>query len=489
MPIFEVTDPMGRTLEIEGDIPPTEAELDDIFSAVMPKQPSEKKPKNGALRNVAESTRGVLGSMASPFRTVFGAGESIGKAIGESESGPAALVGLAAAPLTGGLSVPASAAATATIAGGAEAYRQLARRAFTDEDLSSGEAAKKIGKTGLVAAASELGVTLPAAAFKRFGPTVLQVYDRIPAESIKRFITNNIPMAKDLKSAEFKGGAALARIQKKVMGARQESGKAVDEALRGLHAQVKGAEVVDLEPTWFALQETLENSGRSDPRVNPLANNPHVIDAVKKLEAIANEIAKSPRASPAQAVNIRRAIDEAIDFSGQRVGEPVSELAQRGAKAMRAALAKSLDDAGKAANYTKLSEANAAHHGMVETYEAIGEMVRTPSAAPIQMIRKFKRLANQFYGGGAEAKILENIGNDIPSAAKDVSNLLDAAAQRSMLGLPVGSPSGNVKDVGRMLMAPRVVGNLIRAGRATAPAARVAAPAVGLGTKEVIERR
>lgn len=442
----------------------------------------------GLSSGISTATKGVLGAVASPFVGAFGVGKKVGAGVGASEAGPAALVGLAAAPFTAGLSVPASAAMTGLVAGGAESYRQLARRAFTDEDLSSGEAAKKIGKTGLVAAASELGVSLPVAAFKKLGPTVLQVYDKIPAESIKRFITNNIPMAKDLKSAEFKGGAALSRIQKKVIGARRESGKAVDEALRGLHAQVKGADVVDLEPTWFALQETLERAGRSDPRVNPLANNHHVVDAVKKLEAIANEIAKAPRASPAQAVNIRRAIDEAIDFSNARVGEPVSELAQRGAKAMRAALAKSLDDAGKAANYTKLSEANAAHHGMVETYEAIGDMIRTPSDAPLQMIRKFKRLANQFYGGGAEAQILENIGRDVPATAKDVSNLLDAAAQRSMLGLPTGTPSGNVKDVGRMLMAPRVIGSMIRAGKTAAPYARQAAPAVGLSTREAIER-
>jgi hypothetical protein len=34
MPIFEITDPQGRTLEIEGDTPPTEAELNQIFASI-----------------------------------------------------------------------------------------------------------------------------------------------------------------------------------------------------------------------------------------------------------------------------------------------------------------------------------------------------------------------------------------------------------------------------------------------------------------------
>lgn len=42
MAIYEITAPNGRVLEIEGDTPPTEAELDDIFNATNTQKPQEK---------------------------------------------------------------------------------------------------------------------------------------------------------------------------------------------------------------------------------------------------------------------------------------------------------------------------------------------------------------------------------------------------------------------------------------------------------------
>ena len=75
MPTFEVTDPSGRTLEIEGDRMPTEAELNEIFAS-MPAQESTIASRAGGVADAALSlgsqalntlAGGVTGALATPF--------------------------------------------------------------------------------------------------------------------------------------------------------------------------------------------------------------------------------------------------------------------------------------------------------------------------------------------------------------------------------------------------------------------------------------
>lgn len=79
MPTFTVKDPKtGRVMKLTGDSPPTEAELEDIFSKVNGGAPPE-----GLLSQAAGVAGDVLGGLrASAARTVYGGGDIIRRAVG-----------------------------------------------------------------------------------------------------------------------------------------------------------------------------------------------------------------------------------------------------------------------------------------------------------------------------------------------------------------------------------------------------------------------
>lgn len=90
MPIFETTDPKtGRVLELEGDSPPTEAELEEIFSS-MGEIPPEKLPQQS--EKPAPEEGGIVSRFLEPAKTF------ITGAIAEPIAG---LAGLASAPFVG----------------------------------------------------------------------------------------------------------------------------------------------------------------------------------------------------------------------------------------------------------------------------------------------------------------------------------------------------------------------------------------------------
>ena len=62
MPIYEVQDPeSGKVIELEGDSPPTEQELEDIFSQYAPKE--QAMPEGTALDMVVEPVQAIAGGM------------------------------------------------------------------------------------------------------------------------------------------------------------------------------------------------------------------------------------------------------------------------------------------------------------------------------------------------------------------------------------------------------------------------------------------
>lgn len=76
MPIYEVTHPTGKVIEIEGDTPPTQADLDAIFARLNP--PAAFDPAMSALRDAA------IGAAKGVGRTAVGLGRLVHKIPGVS---------------------------------------------------------------------------------------------------------------------------------------------------------------------------------------------------------------------------------------------------------------------------------------------------------------------------------------------------------------------------------------------------------------------
>lgn len=86
MPTFKVTDPRtGRTLKLTGDSPPSEKELEEIFSQVEQPQKDpgfvEKLLKGKALPTAGAVGGGLVGGLLGPLTGIAGAG--VGAASGE----------------------------------------------------------------------------------------------------------------------------------------------------------------------------------------------------------------------------------------------------------------------------------------------------------------------------------------------------------------------------------------------------------------------
>src|SRR6185436_8303400 len=99
MPVYEVTSPTGQKLRIEGDTPPTDQDLDQIFQENAPKPKAPPQP--GVISRMADmlpSVGGFVGGMAGKSTGAGVLGAAMGGAAGQgyktliknaSEIGPA----------------------------------------------------------------------------------------------------------------------------------------------------------------------------------------------------------------------------------------------------------------------------------------------------------------------------------------------------------------------------------------------------------------
>jgi hypothetical protein len=191
MPTYKVTAPDGRTVSLTGDSPPTEAELEDVFSALSA-QPKAPAPATGSAAgrfaegawenlNPVNMVKGVAGAVMHPIDTVKAAGsamgsewEKAGTAASQGRYSEAAGHGLAGSlPLVG----PAAAAigeriGEGDVAGGVGAGTGLIASMFAPRAVSGTvKVANKIRApfagtmdAGVAAAAAREGVAMPASA-------------------------------------------------------------------------------------------------------------------------------------------------------------------------------------------------------------------------------------------------------------------------------------------------------------------------------------
>ena len=418
----------------------------------------------------------------APFSTALNAGVKLS----QSEQAPAALAALGMGAATGGLgaipavglaasgalgAIPAAAAVGLAGAGG-EAYRQL----FSQGGAQNPEDAKKIGVRGLEQAVGELGIRAIPPVIQKLAPTVLQVFEKIPGEALKRVIARWQDMPPALKSVlgnqaavDRFGIAKLNEVQKGLKVARTEAGKEVEKALVGFHQKVQGQPVVDAAPVAQALRDTLANAQAGDTAVEAAMSQAEI----KRLTRVADAIDKSPLKTPAEAVALRRALDDLTNFKRGAATPVTSSLGQRATREMSGALRSSIQDAAQAANYTPLAEANANFHRIAGIYDNAGEIFATKSVSQTALLKRLDSLSSMYYKGGLPRQILEDMATTIPNGAGPVNHLLDAVAARALERPPQGTPSGVVLNVIRLLGAPRFVGGAIRAAYTIAPARRL----------------
>ena len=179
MPRYQVTLD-GRTFVLEGDHPPTEDEaraaIGEHASAPAPKSAAAPEPSftdriladNPALPPMLRGAQGVLRfAKANPVQAGAIAG------------------GLASAPFTGGMSIPASMGLAGLGAAGGAAYGQLAKGATTgDFGTPSGNAAQ-IAKEGALGAGGE-GFGRAAGQALRFAGRVVYKSALRPAMALQR---------------------------------------------------------------------------------------------------------------------------------------------------------------------------------------------------------------------------------------------------------------------------------------------------------------
>lgn len=475
MAIYSFTSPSGLSLDIEGDTPPNEQELDAIFADAESKgaapQP-QQQPGQGLIDSIGQRAQQAIGGMVAPFSGAFQTGQEIG----QSEQAPAAIAALGAGALTGGMGFLPAAATIGAAGAGGEAFRQVA----SGGEESPAVAAEKIGTRGLEAALTELGVRGGISIAKNLGPTVVGFFQKMPAEAIKRTIaryTEMVPGLRNgmgnLKTVEAIGAQSLRDSQKALEVARQSAGQEVHSALEQFHSATKGQKVINANPVRDALNSVLQEGQLGDEAV--AAAIPE--SEISRLTKISEAIGSNPVKTAKEAVALRRAIDDLIAFKKGGAMPIQSSIGQRAAKEMASALRQSISEAAKAANFTRLSEANAKFSNIAKMYEEFGPTLATRGRGDIELAQRLEKIGNLYFKGGLAQDVLERMAASIPGGAKAVNTMLDAAALRALSIQAAGSPSSMAMNVIRFLGGPKVVGSSIKAAYTIQPAVRPAAQA------------
>jgi len=154
MPTYTATSPQGQTLHIEGDAPPTEKELDDIFARMAPPDRSAD-PYSAAPNTPAPPTLGAQFSSPAEFQA---AQQRQATENPESLSSKAGMAAQALGSATAKVGLPAAAVALSPFTGGASLAAIGGLSSIGGEYLGNKIAGEESTPGGL-AAAGVLGAT------------------------------------------------------------------------------------------------------------------------------------------------------------------------------------------------------------------------------------------------------------------------------------------------------------------------------------------
>lgn len=393
--------------------------------------------------------------------------ESVGQAAGEY--GPIVIPSAMAAAATGGGSLLASAAAQFAGVGAGQAYKQIISRAMGGKAPETPqEAQNEIMSAGLGAAMADLGLGIGGKAVgKALGvlESFASTYLKVPAEAIKRAILRPYAMETGGPAAQLglenKGIKILSEIQDNILAKRKEVGASVESALENLHKKTKGEKVFDIRPLADDLEQFMAEGLRAeDPMVKKLMAGDYI-----KVKNLLKTMRDKPMKDARAMVAIRRELDKMQTFNFGGVPKIESEAGTLAVRRLADSFRTVIDKAGDVLNFSELKNANAAAHSFYDDYDSLRRIVGTEDKGRLSMINRIDRLENFFNKGGVRQDLIKEIGDKFPKLRGKIDDLMDMLASRSFVRNSVGTPSGNVKDLARMLMSPQNVAKTIKAGQ------------------------
>jgi hypothetical protein len=425
-------------------------------------------------------TRGFgKGIVRMPTDATTPEAEQIGNTIGRGAPAAAGAAGaIAALPIV----APALAASSPLLAGAAAsglgaAAGDLAGSAGAK--LAGGEApatlldaGKQAATTGVIAAATDLGVGLAAKAVATAAPRVVSMFKSFPKEGLKRTlqrpdeVLSIIDGAKNAQAAaETQGIKSLREVQNGLTLARNEAGKNVEAALGQFQAVTKGQPIIDGFEISSAGADALSNRSTSEG-VSSITDS-----EVKKIGDLIRDLNKQGPMSARDAVIWRRKLDNLIDFKRGAVPEITSGEGQGVVSQMANALRQQIGKAASDHGFTPLAEANQAFSNVAKAYDAYRPAFNTKTALGGEAVKRLEAIERAFNKGGVTQADLTEIGQAIPALQKPVERLLDSVVARRFTLESAGSPSGMAMSAVRFLAGPDGLSIAANAARKTPVAA------------------
>lgn len=410
-----------------------------------------------------EFVRGVRAGLAGTKIDDPTAAASMGAVAGEY--GPLAAGSIAAASMTGGSSLLASAAAQFAGVSAGEAAKKATSKALGDRpDSNLRDDITDIGAMGLGAAMTDLGLGVLGKAASVL-PEFAATYLKVPAEAIKRALQRPYAVETGGPSAQLavenKAVNVLGKIQDHIGQLRKTNGEAVEKALEGLYTKTKGEKVFDLRPLSDDLEKFVkEGMGGDDSTIKALMAKDYtkIMDLIKTMR-------KDPMKNARTMVQIRRELDKLQSFKFGGVPQVNSEVGELAIKRLAGSFRDTIEEAGKKLNYGELTSANSKFHEFSQDYDSLRKMVGTDDKSRLSMITKVDMLERFFNKGGLRQDLIQEIGVKYPEMLPQVEELMDILASRSFTRHSVGTPSGNIKDLARALVTPQNLAKTIKASQ------------------------
>lgn len=177
MPVYEITSPTGRIIELEGDTPPSAETIKEAFAAIEPKQVAPIRASLGEEQVPLAPTRLDRELTEQEKKNLKGLRQVATQ-----------LPAVAAAFATGGMSIPAQAAITGALTAGGT----LLEHTLTPEEekIANKDALKEAGISGLAAAGIESALPLAGKVAVKVGKPLVssatKSLKKVPEQILKR---------------------------------------------------------------------------------------------------------------------------------------------------------------------------------------------------------------------------------------------------------------------------------------------------------------
>jgi hypothetical protein len=479
MPTYKITDPSsGKTVRLTGDSPPTENELNDIFSQLRdapnsaptsdlthPDHPDNMTLLAGYLKKVYGAAAGpvaekVMGA-AAPYagKAAMAAGQMIkdsgdvmaGAAAGAAASSP--YIGptiAAAAPFLGpvapvaGLIPPAIGGALG--AAGARGIRRTAEQAAgirpvenTSDSLAAlGSAAKQGAIQEAGAKALEAGITFGINGAKSLGPAAIEKAKevlpdvgerliRVPSEAINRVFERFNEFTPQLKQA-FTGQRRIAQAQadrvaenaftdltEQLSRARKIAGKRLEFAENQFTNIAGDTPVTDARN----LEATLNRWKAANPDLSGSADVQKIEEAVARhTPGFDKNVVGTSGADPIPARNavaLRRRLDALSDFSATGVRPIENDAVDRLAKQLGGQVRQDIRTAAQQIGGGARYVKNLNEFSdLADAHANAIDILRTHSGTDKAVTKRVETLMSEFNKGGATQQNILNIGKGVP---------------------------------------------------------------------------